>query len=213
MRYQSIAVAMIGFTLLAARAEASDGDQVFETFDTDPIGTTDVIAKGLYFSTTISGGMIEAGALTNPAHPRNQVYGGTTITVVTEDEDMFCWPGVGVWVTGSAVVTLQAYRWDSEMAADVALTPVSLLASSTSTYLSFGTFEYPQAISKVVFSSEESFTIDDLTLGIDGLAPGIPEPASWAMMLGGFGLVGGAMRRRRTGGHAVCPQESAYFRI
>jgi hypothetical protein len=25
----------------------------------------------------------------------------------------------------------------------------------------------------------------------------VPEPASWAMMLGGFGLVGGAMRRRR----------------
>jgi len=25
-----------------------------------------------------------------------------------------------------------------------------------------------------------------------------PEPASWALMLGGFGLVGGAMRRRRT---------------
>ena len=26
----------------------------------------------------------------------------------------------------------------------------------------------------------------------------VPEPASWAMMLGGFGLVGGAMRRRKT---------------
>ena len=26
---------------------------------------------------------------------------------------------------------------------------------------------------------------------------GAPEPASWAMMLGGFGLVGGALRRRR----------------
>jgi hypothetical protein len=25
---------------------------------------------------------------------------------------------------------------------------------------------------------------------------GVPEPASWAMMVGGFGLVGGAMRRR-----------------
>jgi len=25
-----------------------------------------------------------------------------------------------------------------------------------------------------------------------------PEPASWAMMLGGFGLIGGALRRRRT---------------
>lgn len=25
----------------------------------------------------------------------------------------------------------------------------------------------------------------------------VPEPASWAMMLGGFGLIGGALRRRR----------------
>jgi hypothetical protein len=29
------------------------------------------------------------------------------------------------------------------------------------------------------------------------MAGGVPEPASWAMMLGGFGLVGGAMRSRR----------------
>lgn len=27
-------------------------------------------------------------------------------------------------------------------------------------------------------------------------APGVPEPASWAMMIAGFGLVGAAMRRR-----------------
>ncbi|WP_231639007.1 PEPxxWA-CTERM sorting domain-containing protein [Sphingomonas profundi] len=26
---------------------------------------------------------------------------------------------------------------------------------------------------------------------------GVPEPTTWAMMLGGFGIVGGAMRRRR----------------
>lgn len=26
--------------------------------------------------------------------------------------------------------------------------------------------------------------------------PGVPEPATWAMMIGGFGLVGAAMRRR-----------------
>lgn len=28
-------------------------------------------------------------------------------------------------------------------------------------------------------------------------APGVPEPASWAMMIGGLGLVGASMRRRR----------------
>jgi len=31
-----------------------------------------------------------------------------------------------------------------------------------------------------------------------GTVPSVPEPASWAMMLGGFGLIGLAMRRRRT---------------
>ncbi len=30
------------------------------------------------------------------------------------------------------------------------------------------------------------------------VGPAVPEPATWAMMIAGFGLVGGAMRRRRT---------------
>lgn len=32
----------------------------------------------------------------------------------------------------------------------------------------------------------------------DVVNPAIPEPASWAMMISGFGLVGGAMRRRNS---------------
>jgi hypothetical protein len=41
--------------------------------------------------------------------------------------------------------------------------------------------------------------IDDLAMTLTTAAPAaVPEPASWAMMLGGFGLVGGALRRRRT---------------
>jgi len=39
----------------------------------------------------------------------------------------------------------------------------------------------------------KDFVIDKVYFG----TPGVPEPASWAMMLGGFGLVGGAMRSRR----------------
>lgn len=38
----------------------------------------------------------------------------------------------------------------------------------------------------------------DYTIDIEPAAPGaVPEPASWAMMVGGFGLVGTAMRRSR----------------
>ena len=35
------------------------------------------------------------------------------------------------------------------------------------------------------------------TLTISELTADVPEPASWAMMLGGFGAIGGAMRSRR----------------
>ncbi len=35
------------------------------------------------------------------------------------------------------------------------------------------------------------------TLSISQLAGAVPEPATWAMMILGFGVVGGALRRRR----------------
>ena len=37
-------------------------------------------------------------------------------------------------------------------------------------------------------------TMDNLTYSVT--APGVPEPASWAMMIAGFGLAGAAMRAR-----------------
>jgi len=53
-----------------------------------------------------------------------------------------------------------------------------------------GSGEY---ISGLTFaSSQNSFEIDD----ISGSA--VPEPATWAMMIAGFGLAGAALRRRRT---------------
>ncbi|MBS0360963.1 MAG: PEPxxWA-CTERM sorting domain-containing protein [Proteobacteria bacterium] len=37
--------------------------------------------------------------------------------------------------------------------------------------------------------------VDNVSL--TSVAPGVPEPASWALMIGGFGLAGAALRRRR----------------
>lgn len=38
---------------------------------------------------------------------------------------------------------------------------------------------------------------EDLAFIFTNVRSNVPEPAAWAMMLGGFGLVGSAMRRRR----------------
>lgn len=38
----------------------------------------------------------------------------------------------------------------------------------------------------------------DLVIYSAGTPSDAPEPASWAMMVGGFGLIGGAIRRRKT---------------
>lgn len=46
----------------------------------------------------------------------------------------------------------------------------------------------------LTFGGEGSF---NNTVNLSGVAA-VPEPASWAMMLGGFGMLGGALRRRRT---------------
>jgi hypothetical protein len=43
-----------------------------------------------------------------------------------------------------------------------------------------------------------SFPVDHtFTIELNGGSGAIPEPASWALMIAGFGLVGGALRRRR----------------
>ena len=45
-----------------------------------------------------------------------------------------------------------------------------------------------------LFDSGGFQQLGTLTISVDGA---VPEPASWAMMLGGFGAIGGALRARR----------------
>lgn len=59
-----------------------------------------------------------------------------------------------------------------------------------------GFTDFGKNISSVsVFVSNDIIAIDDLRFGFG--SGGVPEPAAWALMISGFGLVGGALRRRR----------------
>jgi hypothetical protein len=47
----------------------------------------------------------------------------------------------------------------------------------------------------IEFAGVANFVVfDDITFG--SVRPGVPEPATWALMISGFGMVGAAMRRR-----------------
>jgi len=41
------------------------------------------------------------------------------------------------------------------------------------------------------------FGVDTINFSTTSIAPAVPEPASWAMLITGFGLIGAAARRRR----------------
>lgn len=72
-------------------------------------------------------------------------------------------------------------------------------SSGTGTFL----YDAANAGSRATIDATVDFTVRRLAdyTGRGGLialsAGAIPEPATWAMMIGGFGLVGGAMRRRK----------------
>ncbi len=59
-----------------------------------------------------------------------------------------------------------------------------------------GLFAGPVSFVKLVNTSTVVSADFDAIEGLYAFTGGVPEPQSWAMMLAGFGLVGGAMRRR-----------------
>ena len=128
-------------------------------------------------------------------------------TIAVFDPLNISWPALGAYVTGAAAVTADfyAYNYDTlteDLVGSVQTAGPNFLGSGglPNTYLGFTDYT---ALTYAVFSSSKPFTLDDVTLGLPDVGPGIPEPAAWALMLVGFGALGAVLRaqRRPTQGH------------
>jgi len=80
-------------------------------------------------------------------------------------------------------------------------TTQSLISPTTSTFLGFVSTGGLSRLTVAATVGASSYwaTVNNLTLGRAnaGPVPVVPEPATWAMMLVGFGMIGGAARYRR----------------
>ncbi len=60
-----------------------------------------------------------------------------------------------------------------------------------------GIIYFPGTFTTLTFTDNSNEYWHGLTIGIGSFAAAVPEPGTWAMMIGGFGAAGVAMRRRR----------------
>lgn len=118
----------------------------------------------------------------------------------------------GIEVVGNSIYTTHGFDDGSISHYDLS---GNLLGTITTGFTQFGGLAYDPTdktfwagqFNQVVHLSLTGATLGTLAVGNefhDGLAigdlatAGIPEPTTWALMIGGFGMMGAALRRRRT---------------
>lgn len=207
MRFSIVAAGV----LLASAAQAQAAEFLFEeTFDDVAIGTYAVgEAIGGRF-TVVQGSVRVVASGTDGIN----CYGSRGRCLALDGPDAAIEADIGQQNAG--VVTLiyrasnsqreseaQSYDWIPQV--DGVITDASYgwtLSNSSLFQRVYAFTNLPEGHFKLRIVSHDTdglgpiFDSLNFTLG----TPALPEPATWAMMISGFGLVGGAMRRRRTGG-------------
>lgn len=90
---------------------------------------------------------------------------------------------------------------DAGLASQRVFSVPNTLRSNNGSLLFWGITDTAKTFTSVSFaqSGADRFGFDDLTVGdvSQVTIPTVPEPATWAMMIGGFGVIGGKLRSRR----------------
>ena len=161
----------------------------------DPVtGNADGNAVALYEcadAACLTTGTLLASATVTNIYPINGHFRYVTITPIT------LLAGHSYEVAG--VSNQDNYTWnDPGFAVDPAITLLTT-SGQASRWQSLGTPDFLTGSGFIDRGSEDAYWGPNVFFGnAGGFTGGVPEPASWAMMLGGFGLVGSAMRRRKT---------------
>jgi hypothetical protein len=199
-------LALAGASMAVMSLSTAQASTVFNFDDITVSGVTEVDLTNQYAGMTFTG----ARVLNSPGQLNDVNFPPFTgPNVIANDADGF---GGFITITFDAPVTsVGAYATTFDPLTVRAYDGATLLGSATlavPNYANGGvgqpnqflSLDFAQITSVQYYDGNfGSFTLDNLT--IDGGAftgvPGVPEPATWAMLLLGFGVMGGTLRARR----------------
>lgn len=205
MRHATLMLLPMLLAAPAGAVQTAIGNSILEDFEgyaTGPLSTDYcVVGSPDDCLGTLSGGTIAAGDSSFPAVSGTQVYVGTSIGLSIANAVDFSWPAVmGRVTTGAAPVTLTVYDFDPDSGLEDVVATQHVAAGLTNTSFGAGSESNLLFLTRFTLTSDSPFAIDDLVMGLETVAPGVPEPRSWALLISGFGLTGAVLRRRRAAG-------------
>ena len=182
------------YTNEAAFLAAAGGGLAFQSFETPTtVGGISVVFPDVTFSCSASQycpGFFGVRQI-NATDGRQTVY--------------FATPSSATFTFASAITQFGIDVIDLGTAGNTSLT-VNYVNGSSTPYVNFsgGGVAFVGIIDTIPFLSvtfsatanNDGIDFDRLQYRTAAVTPGVPEPATWVLMLGGFGLVGAAYRRR-----------------
>jgi hypothetical protein len=102
-----------------------------------------------------------------------------------------------VWTDGTNSITFEAFDEDGLSLGTLIGTHADGSFGGTLGDDRFYGIKYAGGISKLRISNPSGIEIDHIQYGVAGMSA-VPEPAGWAMMIGGLVLAGAMIRRRQT---------------
>ncbi len=189
LRAVSLAATPVATFLVASTPAAS----ATITFDTSPQYTCGAqVTAGLIFNSGFCLGVWPSNPVSSNGTPA-LIYGFGSMTI-----DQF----------GGGSFHLQSFLAGISWYSAASTAEINYLFDLTGGGTSSGSFTIGQGFQNYTFDVDITHAVfsglADGYVAVDNVvadftpAPGVPEPASWAMMIGGMGVVGGAMRRRRS---------------